>query len=651
MLTILGINFWAYFLYFLIAVFLAFFIPGNLILKKKNLSKLSVIVLSLILGMVLWSWQGILFGFLKIRWLTYFYLVLSFIWWFKINLKTIQSLKYKKLKIKDFDFLIFLIIFLGVLIQLISTLLVGVLNNRGIYFCCSLPDSLYHLALTNQLIKSVPPIEPGASGILVQNYHYWSNLLVADLVRIFHLPLIATSFQYMVLFFSILFGLSATVFAKIINLDQKAIYWLLFFLYFSGDITFFLLFLLGKGFNFSLPMLENGAWIWISPPRVMAAAIFFGFLSLFAIWVKKKEFYWGLLLALIAGSLIGFKIYMGIFTIAGLFVLGIYYLLKKNFLAICSLVLMGTLSLVVYLLANGSAGGVIFTGFWRFQDFIVSPIFNLSHLELERQIYWANTNWPRIIEYSLIYALLYFLFVFGTLNLGFLQTRKTLNFLGKEINIFLISAIIISLILGSFFIQQTGGANSSQFLITMEIVISIYAALAVYYWTAKLRGTVKFLVIILIIILTSSRVGYQTWQNLQDLSRGKGLTISSEELQALDFLREKTSPQSLILINNVDKGHWSNANSYYISFLSDRQIFVDGKGIALDHGVKVEDKILATQSIFESSNSALVKRLLKDNKIDYLYMGSNDNLVAKDINFLIPVFQNQEVKVLKVEIK
>jgi len=648
-LTFIDPSFWLNFLFFFIGVFLSFFIPGYLLLKDLGITNAQKIILSLITGLVLWAWQGFIFGHLGIRWLSYVYLAITSLLYLKFIFYRKPKLSLLKFNWKEIDLWIVLLIITGVSVQLISVLFVGIRYWDGLYFCCSLPDSLYHLALTNQLIKYVPPIEPGASGIIVSNYHYWYNLLTADFLRIFKLPLVNTQYQYFIMLFSLLFGLSALVFAQIAGLAKSYQRWLMLFLYFSGDITFLLFFILGKGVNFSLPFLENGAWIWISPPRVVAAIIFFTGLSILHLWLKTKSLRLGILLALIFSSLIGFKIYVGIFVLSGFGFLSLYFLYQKRLNQFFISFLTIILGFFIYLSTNQDAGGLIFSGLWRFENFIVSPGLDLSSMELARQIYLAHFNIPRLLQSAIIYIALYFIFVFGTLIVGFIQSKNTLTLLKKEVNIFLLSGIVTSIIIGSFFVQKTGGANSSQFLITTEIILSIYTALFCFYWVQKIKAPLLYLLICLLIILTSARVMNLTYLSVKALSNRAGFFITNSELLALDYIRNETDEKSLILVNNVDKNHWRNAFSYYISFLGDRQIFVDGNGIAQDHGVPEEEKLKIENIIFNSQDAQQIRKALIKNNIDYLYMSSKDHLVSTESASLYnEVFRNDQITILQV---
>ena len=63
-----------YTLAFILSIFLAFYIPGRVILGKisKNTAwNFEKLIISLVVGMVLWAYQAIIFGYLGIRWLSY----------------------------------------------------------------------------------------------------------------------------------------------------------------------------------------------------------------------------------------------------------------------------------------------------------------------------------------------------------------------------------------------------------------------------------------------------------------------------------------------------------------------------------------------------------------------------------------------------
>ncbi|SRR6266568_92970 len=662
-------------LLFFFAVFIAFYIPGNLSLQKLSLTSFQKIVLSIIVGMAFWGWQGFVFGFLGIRWMTYIYLLLLIILWLRSDdSKKVQYVtkRFQQNLLLKIDTLLLFIVALGTLLQLVSIFFMGFVGKTGMYFCCAIPDSLYHIALTNQLVNQVPPTEPGMAGVVVHNYHYLSNLVAADLIRIFHLPLIATQFQYFVVLLSLLLGLAAIVFGQILHMKKSYIRWLVFFLYFSGDLTYLLSFLAGKGINFTTPFLENALWLWISPPRVFAAVIYFAGLSLLALWIKQKRMLVGIPMAFVLASLVSFKIYDGIFMAAGVVALFVYFAFTKQFRMLLPLLLTGILSLIFYLPVNIHSGGLVFTSTWRIENFVVQPGLGIQHFELAREIYASHHNWFGVTRFEILFFILYIVFVFGTIILGIFQTKKSLSLFPRELNIFLLSGIGVNAILGLFFIQQSGGANSSQFLITVDILGSIYAALACYYWVEKFKDAVKYIAILLIVLLTIPRVINTGYADTVKLLHNSLFTIDNNQLQALRYLNMNTPPSAIILADNLDREQPYKSNpksnkiavpltdnrsyvgnlSYYISFLANRTLFIDGdsytNSIVESHGVDITKRVNIERTIFLNKSPFLIEDLLHQNNITYVYLGSNTLLAKNPPSFMDVVFKNTEISILKV---
>src|SRR5258708_6811654 len=153
-----------YFPQLLLALVLAFYLPGNLFVAKIPLTRFQQLILSLNLGIVLWGLQGFLFGYLHARWLTYLYLVIALILWIKTHQQHFKKFKLS-FSIPDRQTLLLsLFIAVTVFIPTQSAFANGITTPTGILFCCQLPDSLFHIALTNELVTTFPPYEPEVSG-------------------------------------------------------------------------------------------------------------------------------------------------------------------------------------------------------------------------------------------------------------------------------------------------------------------------------------------------------------------------------------------------------------------------------------------------------------------------------------------------------
>jgi hypothetical protein len=649
MVTLLSISFWLNFFYFYIAVFIANFIPGDVVLKKIKLSIFQRLVLGISIGMVLWAWQGILFGYLNLRWLSYIYLLVFIFIWLKYSLKkTLQEIRVYKKKIKV-DSLLILLIVLGVLIQISVVWTNGIYTKNGLFFCCGNTfDNLLQISITDQIVKQIPPFEPGMYGTYIHNYHYWGNLVLAELIRIFKLPLIATQFQYATILISLLLGLNGVVVGQLLGLRRSFSRWLVFFLYFGGDLIFLLTFFLGKGINFSMSSLEDGSKFLTNYPRAFSIVLFFAGFNLLIIWLRKKDKYSGLLMATIMGSLIGFKVYTGIFALVGLGALALYYCLSKKFKYAAFMLPAFLLSLIVYIPVNSGAGGLYFIYLWLFENFASQRALGLNNLILAHYIYLSHNNIPRIILDEIFFVLIYIFAIFGTKLVALLQNKRSLFLLGKEINIFLLSGILVSTIGGFFFQQYSGGSNTFNFTVSVFIISSIYCALALYYFFNKITNKhLKYLLIILVISLTIPRVMNEIRLNISRLIRSDGFLIINEELAGLEKLKQISDKNSLILIDHgvfvVDR------ESAYISFLTDRHMFLSGQGDELNaHAINFKEQQLAEDIVLKHPLPIPIGKTLQKNKINYIltdplhYLGS-----TYSAHFVKNIYQNKKIKILQ----
>ena len=355
-------------------------------------------------------------------------------------------------------------------------------------------------------------------------------------------------------------------------------------------------------------------------------------------------------MAIVAASLIGFKIYVGIFVLCGFGVLGLWYLFKRKYSMIFPLVLTVILSLIIYLPVNSNAGGLYFTGLWRFENFIVQPYLgSLNRLELARVIYVAHHSWLRVTEYELIFASVYIFAIFGTKLLGLFQNKKSLSLFPKELNIVLLSGIAVSTVAGLFFEQTTGGSNTFNFLVSVFIIGSIYTALSCFYWLNKRSKAIKIFFIVIIFILTVPRSLDQTYNNFNNLQTGEGFLVTNAELKAINFLSMQKS-QKLVL---VDPQIAMDFRSPYISFLSNQRMFLSGQGEELTtHGVNFLDRSNARITIFYGANPASASAALLKYNIGYIYMLPTTRLLSTDsAQFLTQIYKNKSIKILKVDDK
>jgi len=140
-----------------------------------------------------------------------------------------------------------------------------------------------------------------------------------------------------------------------------------------------------------------------------------------------------------------------------------------------------------------------------------------------------------------MYVALFFLFVFGTLILAVFQTKKSLTLFSSKLNYFLLAGFSVCFILGAFFIQKTGGTNSTQFLITDMMLFPIYTALAATFWLGKIKNNIIIISLIVIIVLfTIPRVVYAT---VRHFLVPRSILVDNAELSAMRYI-QKTRPKT-----------------------------------------------------------------------------------------------------------
>ncbi len=642
MQELFGVTFWLNFIYFIASSFITFYIPGNYFLTHIDIPRFNKIIITIILGVVLWGWQSYIFGFLGIRGMSYFYIVFFTILYL-LSLKISQRSFFFP-KISSFTLLITTIVIVGVFIQVSAVWYWGIHYNKGIFFCCgNTSDALYHLALTNQLVLRYPPFEPGMYGTIVKNYHYWSNSIVADLVRIFKLPLFSTQFQFFPIFVSLFLGLSAITLSSFLKMNKRFVVFFLFFLYFGSDLIYLLVSFMRKEINFKMSSLEDGSTFLLNPPRAFSVVIFFVAVSMFIIWMKSRDVKTGILTALLFGGLVGFKIYTGLFALSGLFLLSFYYMLKRSFSFLYIPILSLLFATIQYIPVNRDAGGFYFIGFSLFENFIVQPWMMLERLEQARVIYAQHNNILRVIQYELMFIFIYCISIFGFKLTGIIQTKKSLAQFPTELNIFFLGGFIVSAIFGFFFQQTSGGANTFNFLVSIFIFSSIYSALAWTYWTKKMNIYLQMLLFIFLIAFSLPRILFQTNNNVDNILRYKGFTITNDELQGLQFLsKQKTD---FVLVKD-DKNDFESGSLYY-GVLSDVPLYLSGVGILRSHGVNIKDRRDLANIVFTSKNRKLIRQILLGNNISHLVLPADEALlIEKNTEQVKTIFRNKTVKIL-----
>jgi hypothetical protein len=637
---------------FIAAVFLAFYIPGRVVLgESKNISKLGVFAVSIILGFVLWGWQGYIFGFLQQRWLSYLYLLIFLAIFVK---KKYFLFKLPKVQLRRIDPIIALIVVIGIFGQLMPFIKTGLISSRGLFigsynYC----DHIWHAALAQELSTRFPPNEPGLSGVVLSNYNFWFHLVTGEFSRVFHLPLFSVQFSGMYPLASILLAMMGYVFAKSVYDSKLFARIFLFFLFFSGDAIGWLFSMLNGKLMLNISQGLDDAVKFMDTPGygfslLIALAAFYLFFKNRQKFSKKTI----LLIGFLIGSLVGFKTYMGIGFMLGFGLLSLFGLAKKNFSYLWIVIVAGIFSALQFLPFNAKSGGLFFLLLEAPRGFIAQKGLGLSWMDQRWTIYWQHHNYFRLFEYGVFMTAIYLFAQFGIKLLGFIPLKKTLKILGTDFSVLLHSILIPSLMVSMFFYQKVGGGNIWQFLLPVSVVLTIIASLNLSIILANFNKITKITIIVLIIVFTiPTWINFVTYFFHADyLSSFHG--IAKAELDQYNFIKNNSPENSTLLL--VDQPSYSTCTAASVAkILTQRKLFFSGIGVSGVIFPEIAKREKDIAFIKNSKDSYGVFRSLKNDGINYIVI-YNDTPIATNSplfknEFLTPAFSNESARILKVD--
>jgi len=637
---------------FIISIFLAFYIPGRVFLgEQKNLSKLGLFATSFILGIVLWGWQGYIFGYLQLRWLSYLYLLIFLALFIK---KKYFKFKLPKIEFKKIDFILTLIILIGIFGQVMPFIKTGLISTNGLFISSyNYCDHIWHAGLAQELSQNFPPSEPGLSGILLQNYNFWFHLIEGEFVRVFNLPLLSVQSIGLYPLASILLALIGYVFAKSIYNSKSFVRIFLFFLFFAGDAIGWLFSILNKSLILNMSQGFDDAWKFMDTPGYGFSVLIV--LAAFYIFFKNKQkLSWKniLIIGILIGSLIGFKVYIGIPVLLGFSFLSLFGFLKKNYAYLGIIIIAGVLSMAQFLPFNAKSGGLFFLLLEVPRGFISQKGLAMSYIDQRWSIYLEHHNYFRLFEYGLYMTGIYLLVNFGAKLIGFFPLKRTIKILGADFTILLYSILLPALIMSMFLYQKVGGGNIWQFLLPVSLILTIVASLNLSILLSKLNKIPIILIFILIIIFM-----FPSWANFMSyyfkadyLSPFHG--ISSLELNAYNYLRNNTLENSKLLL--IDQPSYNTCSAVSIAkVLTGRNLYFSGTGVS---GVVFPEYLRREKdvSFVKSSNDdeGVIKTLKNDN-INYVVIYNNTPIATNSPllknKFLKKVFSNQSAKIFEVK--
>lgn len=663
---------WLWGIGYLISVIIVFIVPGWFVLERLRLplSNFQKLVAIPVLGMILWGIQGYIFGYAQLRILSYLYVLIAVLLVFVHLPQLRKGIDFLRRGIRRMDWTVGILLLTGTIIQVLQMIGSGVSDTAGMYFYrVHGQDGIFHLGLIASIVRQFPPIEPGSALTPVVNYHYWSDLILAEQARIFHFPIHHLFFQFTPILISLLTGITLIVLLATISQDQSRTFrknlinFGLFFLYFGSDLAYLFMQWLHQTWGFYTSSIDNGATQFLNMPHTMAKLVFLLLFLFLVVWRRTKEVKLGVLIAILGGVLFGLKVYFGLLFAVGFLLVWIADIVdllvllvrgknlqsvvaKKSFLFQSFLIglLMLGVALLVYLPPNRSSGGLGYYPLEWPKLFMAEENLDWRDWRYKRAIVEYYKNTPKIVFYDGIAIVVTLLCIHGTRLLGFNVGKKSRRLLGRKLLYgFVLIPTVLFTFLGLYTLQKSGSFNVFNFFASSLTLLSITAAmLLAEWWTSKsylLKG-----ITIVIILATIPRIAYESMKIVSSYQNQTDVTvISSAEIAALTFIKQTASNDAII------QSHFANTldmNTPYTSYFANRFNYIAGQKVLDTHAQETRSRYLEVQQLFGSHNPADYREAFARWNISYLYLRSQDALpFDPSLANLSLVYQNTEAKV------
>ncbi len=573
-------------------------------------------------------------------------------------LAIIKTMEIKKLKnIKELKTLLLLVlIIIGSTTLTLTMFRSGLSYDYGMGFWgANTHDGIWHISVSEQILKSFPPDHPIYSGFKLTNYHYFFNYLLALLEVVSPFRIHNLYFQ----FIPIIFSLSIGVLSFLVGNKWKGYwtgFWLAFFNYFGSSLGW-LVTLFREG------VLSGESTFWsmqsistlINPPYALSLIVIL--IGLYFFLVKRNGNFSSILIGIIFSSLIIIKAYSGIIVLFALAGLALYSIFKKSYQNLIIFISALFVSSIIFFLTNkGSASLFLYQPLWFMHSMIESPDrFYLPDLAIYRQNLQFQGTGIRLIAVELI---IIFIFLIGNLStrlIGFLAIFKNIfNKITTELDIFLYFGLLAGLVPVIFFVQKGTAWNTVQFFYYFMFFLNFFAAKTLADLTRKKK--INILILAIIVILTLPGVS-----SLRHYIFQPAAAIYPKEVEALNYL--KNADDGIVLTYIFDPQNRQNKNELpiqlynydstaYVSAFSGKQAFFEDERNLEITSVSLPPEVRKKQLLefFATENEVLAREFLLQNNIKYIYLVDKQKIMIEPTKLGIEmIFDNEKVRIYQVK--
>ena len=515
-------------------------------------------------------------------------------------------------------------------------------------------DGVWHEALVGQLLRGIPPINPGFAGADLANYHYFYDAFVALLSKLTFLDPRYLLYAVVPFFTSIFLGQAIYFFSYRLFKNRTTAIVSLFFLYFGSSFGWVLGVLRGteiggeSAFWANQPVSMN-----LNPPFALSLLLLSILFLVILSYSKKASFVKGIFIALITGILIGVKVYAGFVALGALCLVAVKrYVFDKDSLIIFFALVASAISFFIYkFTSSGASSLVIVQPFWLIDTMIdAGDRVGIVQVSARRFMYLAD---KKVFHYLLLQIFsvgLFFVGNLGTRLVALLNIKRPIKV--SDIHLYLCSAMFLAAIPPLIFVQKGNGWNIVQFFYYFLFIAGIYAANGLALMWQKSGWKKALAIFILILTPISSIATFRSY-----LYPNPPAYLSQKEYEALSYLAAQE--YGTVLVHPYVRGMRESfsdpyilpvyADTAYVSAHSGHSVYIEDVEQQIILNVDYESRLKKANTFFKTKDTGDANKFLSDHNIDYVYLPKIYQLPNAEAMYEVrKIFENSEVNIYKV---